>query len=44
VLTYRTSHVGGVTATFAEQWDYYDCPGLCKTLCYRHRTRKLRAL
>lgn len=43
-LTYRTSHVGGVTATFAEQWDYYDCPSQCSMFSYRHRTRKLRAL
>jgi two-component system chemotaxis response regulator CheY len=44
LLTYRTSHVGGVTATFAEQWDYYACPTNCNAFCYRHRTRKLRAL
>ena len=44
MLTYRTSHVGGVTARFAEQWDYYDCPSRCSTFCYRHRTRKLRGL
>ena len=44
LLTYQTSHVGGVSASFAEQWDYYDCPTGCGQFRYRHRTRKLRAL
>jgi len=39
-LVYQTSHVGGVTADFPEQWDYLEC-GACGTYQYRHRTRKL---
>jgi two-component system cell cycle response regulator DivK len=41
-LLYARSHVGGVSARHAEQWDYYDCPTGCGTFQYRHRTRKLR--
>jgi len=41
-LTYEHSHVGGVNAKNAEQWDLYACPGSCGTFQYRHRTRKLR--
>jgi CheY-like chemotaxis protein len=39
-LVYQTSHVGGVTADFPEQWDYLECTA-CGTYQYRHRTRKL---
>jgi hypothetical protein len=39
-LNYLTSHVGGVTADFPEQWDYLECTA-CGTYQYRHRTRKL---
>ena len=41
-LTYEHSHVGGVSARNAEQWDQYICPATCGTFQYRHRTRKLR--
>jgi CheY-like chemotaxis protein len=41
-LTYEHSHVGGVSARNAEQWDQYFCPAACGTFQYRHRTRKLR--
>jgi len=41
-LTYQHSHVGGVSAKNAEQWDLYACSGSCGTFQYRHRTRKLR--
>jgi CheY-like chemotaxis protein len=40
-LTYDHSHVGGVSAQHAEQWDYYDCR-TCGTFQYRHRTHKIR--
>jgi DNA-binding response OmpR family regulator len=43
-LTYVSSYVGGVTRTFAEQWDRYSCPNGCGVFQYRHRTRKLRAV
>jgi CheY-like chemotaxis protein len=42
-LIYEHSHVGGVSALNAEQWDYYRC-GRCGSFQYRHRTRKLRRL
>jgi CheY-like chemotaxis protein len=41
-LTYRRSHVGGVSARHPEQWDYFSCPAGCGTFQYRTRTRKLR--
>ena len=41
-LKYLKSHVGGVSARHAEQWDYYECAGGCRTFQYRQRTRKLR--
>jgi two-component system, cell cycle response regulator DivK len=41
-LAYQRSHVGGVSARHAEQWDYYDCPNGCGTFQYRQRTRKIR--
>jgi CheY-like chemotaxis protein len=41
-LRYVKSHVGGVSARHAEQWDYYECAGGCGTFQYRQRTRKLR--
>ena len=41
-LTYRRSHVGGVSSKHSEQWDYFDCEGGCGTFQYRARTRKLR--
>jgi CheY-like chemotaxis protein len=42
VLVYHRSQVGGVTAKFAEQWDYYRCPTGCGDYQYRHRTRKVK--
>jgi two-component system, cell cycle response regulator DivK len=41
-LKYLRSHVGGVSARHAEQWDYYECAAGCGTFQYRERTRKLR--
>ena len=41
-LTYRRSHVGGVSSKHSEQWDYFDCEAGCGTFQYRVRTRKLR--
>jgi DNA-binding response OmpR family regulator len=41
-LTYRRSHVGGVSSKHSEQWDYFDCEAGCGTFQYRARTRKLR--
>ena len=41
-LVYVRSHVGGVSARNAEQWDYFECPHGCGTFQYRERTRKLR--
>ena len=41
-LRYERSHIGGVSALHAEQWDYFECGGACGTFQYRHRTRKLR--
>ena len=41
-LSYRRSHIGGVSSKNSEQWDYFDCPGGCGTFQYRSRTRKLR--
>jgi CheY-like chemotaxis protein len=43
LLVYDHSHVGGVSATHAEQWDYYDCAH-CGAFQYRPRTRYLRRL
>ena len=41
-LRYTRSHIGGVTAAYPEQWDYYTCDGGCGDFQYRQRTRKLR--
>jgi CheY-like chemotaxis protein len=41
-LAYQRSHVGGVSARHAEQWDYYECPTGCGSFQYRQRTRKIR--
>ena len=41
-LNYEFSHIGGVTARDAEQWDYYTCSGPCGRFQHRQRTRKLR--
>jgi CheY-like chemotaxis protein len=41
-LRYERSHIGGVNARNAEQWDYYECAAGCGTFQYRQRTRKLR--
>ena len=41
-LRYVKSHVGGVSARHAEQWDDYECTAGCGTFQYRQRTRKLR--
>jgi CheY-like chemotaxis protein len=41
-LVYQSSHVGGVSERFAEQWDHFTCPD-CGVFRYRHRTRKLTA-
>jgi two-component system chemotaxis response regulator CheY len=40
-LTYKHSHIGGVSEQHREQWDWYVCPS-CGTFEYRHRTRRLR--
>jgi CheY-like chemotaxis protein len=40
-LTYQRSHIGGVNAQAAEQWDDYSCTS-CGTFQYRQRTRKLK--
>ena len=42
LLRYVRSEIGGVSAAFAEQWDYFRCDSGCGTFQYRHRTRKLR--
>ena len=34
--------LGGVTAKFSEQWDYYRCPAGCGAFQYRHRTRRVK--
>jgi len=39
-LEYRFSHIGGVNAEYAEQWDHFECAG-CGSFDYRHRTKKL---
>jgi CheY-like chemotaxis protein len=41
-LTYKHSHIGGVSDRHPEQWDYYFCPKACGEFQYRHRTRTLR--
>jgi DNA-binding response OmpR family regulator len=41
-LTYRRSHIGGVSSRHSEQWDYFECENGCGTFQYRTRTRKLR--
>jgi len=43
-LRYEYSHIGGVNAKHAEQWDYYTCAAGCGTFQFRQRTRKLRHL
>jgi CheY-like chemotaxis protein len=42
LLTYKHSHLGGVSERHREQWDWYECPASCGTFEYRHRTRHLR--
>jgi CheY-like chemotaxis protein len=45
ILTYRHSHLGGVSEREREQWDWYACSGACGGMFeYRHRTRRLRQL
>jgi two-component system, chemotaxis family, chemotaxis protein CheY len=44
ILTYRHSHLGGVSEREREQWDWYACSGACGMFEYRHRTRRLRQL
>lgn len=41
-LVYTRSHMGGVNARLAEQWDYFRCPAGCGEFQFRHRTGKLR--
>jgi CheY-like chemotaxis protein len=41
-LRYLRSHIGGVSARYPEQWDYFECNGGCGEFQYRVRTRKLR--
>ena len=41
-LRYTVSHVGGVSPTYPEQWDDYECD-TCGAFRYRQRTRKLRS-
>jgi two-component system, cell cycle response regulator DivK len=41
-LQYLRSHIGGVSARHAEQWDYLECTAGCGTFQYRERTRKIR--
>jgi CheY-like chemotaxis protein len=43
-LIYDVSQIGGVSATYGEQWDYFLCGGRCSRVRYqyRHRTRSLR--
>ncbi len=43
-LRYLKSHLGGVSARHAEQWDDYECGGGCGRFQYRQRTRKLRQM
>jgi len=43
-LTYRHSHVGGVSNRQPEQWDWFICSRSCGAFEYRHRTRSLRQL
>ncbi|HYM22889.1 MAG TPA: hypothetical protein VEU08_06765, partial [Vicinamibacterales bacterium] len=40
-LVYDHSHVGGVSARFEEQWDYFVCEK-CGSFEFRQRTRNLR--
>jgi CheY-like chemotaxis protein len=42
VLTYKHSHLGGVSEREREQWDSYACAASCGMFEYRHRTRRLR--
>jgi CheY-like chemotaxis protein len=41
-LVYQKSRVGGVSASYPEQWDQFRCPGCARVFEYRHRTRHLR--
>jgi CheY-like chemotaxis protein len=43
-LDYKSSQVGGVSARYTEQWDYFVCGVGCGTFQYRQRTRKLRKM
>lgn len=42
LLTYKHSHLGGISPREREQWDWYVCPGCDDAFEYRHRTRRLR--
>jgi CheY-like chemotaxis protein len=41
-LRYVKSHIGGVSNSNPEQWDYFECPNGCGAFQHRQRTRKLR--
>jgi len=41
-LVYHDSHLGGVSPSHPEQWDYYECPSRCGTFQHRQRTRMVR--
>lgn len=41
-LTYRQSHIGGISRKQSERWDEYACGSGCGAFEYRHRTRTLR--
>jgi CheY-like chemotaxis protein len=41
-LRYVKSHIGGVSNSNHEQWDYFECPNGCGAFQHRQRTRKLR--
>ena len=41
-LRYVKSHIGGVSNSNHEQWDYFECPNGCGAFQHRQRTRRLR--
>jgi CheY-like chemotaxis protein len=43
-LQYVSSNIGGVSARFSEQWDYYTCTSGCGAFQYRQRTRRVRRI
>jgi CheY-like chemotaxis protein len=43
-LAYVSSHIGGVSENYGEQWDEYECPGACGRFQYRQRTRRVRRM